>query len=291
MVRRHLVLEWSLLLFFLPQILLYSQAWTVLHSHHSSSPSSLKNSNTITILGFGSLLSVSSSRLTFPELQNFRLVRVPRYRRVFGHVASIFFPRNIARKETMEMASLSVEYVDDDYPGFLAAAFEVPADELMADGIPSRAFLEREEEFDIVTVPYFHVDAVTRQVVVGESRQGIICQRGSDELYIRRWGQQRFQEHFGRYGIQTIWNWTEGLRPCAVYLRHCYLAADKMGCLDSFLDETYLVDRKTKLRNYLEQYPQILDELPPPELASRYSGCYQYPSYQTSRKRLYFLPI
>ncbi|GAX18303.1 hypothetical protein FisN_23Hh196 [Fistulifera solaris] len=144
------------------------------------------------------------------------------------------------------MASLSVEYVDHNYPGFLAAAFEVAADELMADGIPSQPFLEREEEFDIITVPYVPVDPVSQKVIAGPSQQGVICQRGSDELYIQRWGQDRFQEYYGQYGIQTIWNWTEGLRPCPVYLRHCYLAAEKLGCLDSFLDETYLVDRTTK---------------------------------------------
>ena len=44
-----------------------------------------------TILGFGSLLSEQSSRLTFPDLENFRLVRVPNYRRLMQHPASIFF--------------------------------------------------------------------------------------------------------------------------------------------------------------------------------------------------------
>jgi hypothetical protein len=142
----------------------------------------------------------------------------------------------------------------------------------MTDGIPSQAFLEREEEFDIITVPCFPVDPVSQKVIAGPSQQGVICQRGSDELYIQRWGQDRFQEYYGQYGIQTIWNWTEGLRPCPVYLRHCYLAAEKLGCLDSFLDETYLVDRTTKLRYYMRENPKILEERPPPELASRYSG-------------------
>jgi hypothetical protein len=45
----------------------------------------------IKILGFGSLLSERSSRMTFPKLENFRLGRVPNFRRVFGHPASIFF--------------------------------------------------------------------------------------------------------------------------------------------------------------------------------------------------------
>lgn len=45
----------------------------------------------ITILGFGSLLSLQSARLTFPTLTNFRLGRIPNHRRVFAHPASIFF--------------------------------------------------------------------------------------------------------------------------------------------------------------------------------------------------------
>ena len=49
----------------------------------------------ITIIGFGSLLSERSARVTFPTLTDFRLARVPKYRRVFGHPASIFFQRQI----------------------------------------------------------------------------------------------------------------------------------------------------------------------------------------------------
>ena len=51
-----------------------------------------------TILGFGSLLSEQSSRLTFPDLENFRLVRVPNYRRLMQHPASIFFQRGMTQR-------------------------------------------------------------------------------------------------------------------------------------------------------------------------------------------------
>ena len=43
-------------------------------------------------------------------------------------------------------------------------------------------------------------------------------------------------------------------------------------CLNSFLDDTYLADRRTVVRKYLEEYPDILDTRPPPELEGRYSG-------------------
>ena len=64
----------------------------------------------ITILGFGSLLSLKSAQLTFPTLKHFRLGRVPNHRRVFAHPASIFFQRGIASLDTLEMSSLSCEY-------------------------------------------------------------------------------------------------------------------------------------------------------------------------------------
>jgi hypothetical protein len=52
------------------------------------------------------------------------------------------------------------------------------------------------------------------------------------------------------------------------------LAATKLGsaCLDSFLDQTFLVDRTTPLRRYLEYHPEVMSTLPPPELAERYGG-------------------
>ena len=240
------------------------------------------DADTITILGFGSLLSERSSRTTFPDLVNFRLGRLVHYRRVFAHPADIFFQRGIANFETKEMSSLSAEPCEG--AECIVSVFEVPAADMMENGIPSRAFLEREAEFDIVKVPYYELstndkddeDDNTQQEQAQEPRQGIVCQRSTDEAYIQRWGQDNFDQNYSRYGIETIWNWSvsSGLKPCAVYLRHCYLAAQGMGeqCLNSFLDDTYLVDRTTTVRQYLQDNPHVLTTLPPPELAERYGG-------------------
>ena len=241
----------------------------------ASSPSSNSNGDgdTITILGFGSLLSEKSSRMTFPELQNFRLGRLPNYRRVFGHPADVFFQRGIANFETKEMSSLSVE----PCPGHecVVSVFEVPSKDMMEDGIPSQAFLEREAEFDIVPAAFFELDSESSKFS-SQPKQGIVCKRSTDEAYLKRWGTKHFEENYGKYGVKTIWNWSEdsGLRPCAVYLRHCYLAAKAMAeeCFRSFLDETYLVDRKTTVREYLKEHPEVLETQPPPALAERYGG-------------------
>lgn len=62
--------------------------------------------------------------------------------------------------------------------------------------------------------------------------------------------------------------------PCRIYMRHCVLAATKLGPLAerSFLDGTVLADRATTVRQWLEKNPEIMDELPPPSLAQRYAG-------------------
>eukprot|EP00934_Nitzschia_sp_Nitz4_P000150 Nitzschia sp. Nitz4//scaffold264_size26629//5645//6343//NITZ4_008232-RA/size26629-processed-gene-0.51-mRNA-1//1//CDS//3329544791//150//frame0 len=229
-----------------------------------------KQNDLITILGFGSLLSERSSRITFPDLINFRLGRVRNYRRVFGHPASIFFQRGIANLETLEMSSLSAEYCEG-HPGFICSIFEVPGTDMLTNGLPSQKFLEREEEFNIVLdVEY---TGITSPEVQGT---GILCTSSSDETYLSRWGEPHFEKQYKQYGVDTIWGWKRdsGLRPCDVYLRHCYLAAKSMGddCFNSFLDETYLVDRETKLRQYVEEHPEVLEKLPPKALEGRYSG-------------------
>lgn len=224
----------------------------------------------ITILGFGSLLSERSSRMTFPSLKKFRLGRVPNYRRVFGHPASIFFQRGIANLQTKEISSLSAEACDG-HPGFVCSIFEVPNDNMMKEGVPSQAFLEREEEFNIVSgVTYHSLGNST------DTGTGILCTSSDDDTYLARWGEEHFQQQYKQFGVDTIWGWKRdsGLRPCAVYLRHCYLAAKSMGneCFDSFLDETFLVDRETRLREYAANNPQVLEVEPPAELVGRYCG-------------------
>lgn len=237
----------------------------------STSTGDALGEDAITILGFGSLLSERSARMTFPALDNFRLGRVPNYRRVFAHPASIFFQRGIANVETKEMSSLSAEYCEG-HPGFVCSIFEVPNDDMMSNGLPSAAFLEREEEFNIIEVPY--IDFENRDCK--DDKLAILCTASSDDEYIKRWSQERFKKNYLNYGISTIWGWerTSGLRPCGVYLRHCYLAAKSMGdeCYESFLDETFLVDRETTIREYIRRFPQALETKPPPDLIGRYSG-------------------
>lgn len=106
--------------------------------------------------------------------------------------------------------------------------------------------------------------------------RALLCVASNDAAYVAQWGRERFEREYAARGLSTIWDWSQdsGLRPCAAYLRHCVLAAQRLGPIAeaSFLDETFLVDRSTTIREYLAAHPQVMTTLPPPSLRERYGG-------------------
>ncbi|KAJ3676114.1 hypothetical protein LUZ60_003526 [Juncus effusus] len=215
----------------------------------------------ISVCGFGSLLSERSSRSTFPDLKNFRVAQLCGFRRVFAHVAPIFFERGIANVETGEMSSLSVEPCEDEL--IIITVFEMKKEE-----VPS--FMKREEEFRFLAVFPEELNGAPYP------SPAVLCARYSDEeiFQVRCKGSKEiFHELYGRYGIQKIFR--DDILPCRVYLRHCVLAAKSLGDLvyDNFLDHTFISDRKTTIREYLATTGAgIMEEEPPKSLKSRYGG-------------------
>jgi hypothetical protein len=220
-----------------------------------------------TIVGFGSLISEKSSRTTFPDLKNFRYVRVHGYRRVFSHPAAIFFERGIADLSTKRIASLSIEKASGG--SFIGTAFEVSNKE------GPDMFIKREEEFGFELIDFepIHFSDSNNS----NSLTGLACVASNDETYISRWGMERFIQRYVSEGINSIWGWNHPdseILPCSIYLRHVYLACQSAGedVLSSFLDQTYLVDRVTTIRNYIDKNPDILLLVPPESLRERYNG-------------------
>jgi hypothetical protein len=229
----------------------------------------------VDIIGFGSLLSETSARSTFPTLTNFRPVRIQGYRRVFRHPAFIFFERGIADSETRRYSSLSTEKV----PGvsFMGVAFSIK-------GETGDDFIKREEEFCFDVAPF--------QDLGGSTGSGLICTGPTDgslaedsdnfvdKIYFERWGREQYETKLKQHCLPGIWTYPSdsGILPCSIYLRHCILAAKKLeisgvpGMLDSFLDETFLCDRETTIRQYISENEWILRLEPPESLVGRYSG-------------------
>lgn len=215
--------------------------------------------NLMSIVGFGSLLSERSARSTFPELQNFRIARLQNWRRVFAHACDIFFDRGIAKIETGEYSSLSVE----EHPSseILVTMFEIEATSQSIE-----AFVAREHEFRFCAVQPETLDG-------SPDRFGVVCARNTDENYRqRRCPPDEFERRYGRHGIERLWR--DDILPCRAYLRHCVLASRNLGdeVHDSFMNGTFLADRKTTIGEYLEQNPDIMLELPPESLRERYGG-------------------
>ncbi|GJT03264.1 hypothetical protein Tco_0824433 [Tanacetum coccineum] len=215
----------------------------------------------LSICGFGSLLSERSARSTFPDLVNFRVAKLNGFRRVFAHVAPIFFERGIAKPETKEISSLSVEPCEGE--SLIVTVFEIRRSE-----IPS--YIEREHEFRFL--------GVQPETLEGDlyATPAVLCARYSDEEYFQnrcKGSQDIYHERYGRFGIDKIWR--DDVLPCRVYCRHCVLAAKNLGneVYDNFLDHTYIADRKTTLREYLATTGSgIMEEEPPELLKVRYGG-------------------
>jgi len=224
-------------------------------------PPAFQPSN-LTILGYGALLSESSSRLTFPHLTNFRHVRVKGFRRVFAHPHLFLLGENVVDyPDTLKIASLSAEPAPSD-TSFVVAAFEV-----VMDDSQRRAFLRREPEYKIETTEFYALEGEgdRSDEAVGE---GVICIASKDiDIDLTKKPDS----------IRTVWHWSSdsGILPLSMYLRHCLLAVEKVGgsAYESFLKDTYLADRRTTLAEYLDDHAEeVMNSFPPPHLAARFSG-------------------
>ncbi|KAG2427811.1 hypothetical protein HXX76_012135 [Chlamydomonas incerta] len=226
----------------------------------------------MTIAGFGSLLSERSARYTFPNLVNFRAGQVHGWRRVFAHTADVFFARGIARPDTGEVASLSVERLPASSSSsasssspepLVVSLFEVPATPASV-----AAFIGREHEFRFVGVE--PTDLAGRPL----GRKAVVCAANTDADYrAMRCPPPEWERRWGVHGIQAVWG-RDDVLPCRAYLRHCVLAAASLGpqAERSFLHATYLADRRTTIAQHLARDPTIMEERPPPALAERYNG-------------------
>ncbi|KAG2619820.1 uncharacterized protein LOC120665755 [Panicum virgatum] len=215
----------------------------------------------ISVVGFGSLLSERSARSTFPDLEGFRVAALRGFRRVFAHAAPIFFERGIAVEATKEFSSLSVEPCEGEL--IVVTVFEIKEEEVPA-------FIEREHEFRFLAVVPEGLDGVPF------TNQAVVCARYSDEEYFKercQGSKEIYNQRYGRVNIDKIWR--DDILPCRLYLRHCVLAAKNLGepAYSNFLDHTYLGDRKTTIREYLDTIGAgIMEEEPPESLKSRYGG-------------------
>ncbi|CAK9228238.1 unnamed protein product [Sphagnum troendelagicum] len=216
----------------------------------------------ISICGFGSLLSEKSARSTFPNLQNFRVGVLRDLRRVFIHATPVFFDRGIANLDTKEISSVCVEPCKGE--SIIVTVFEIFTAEVPA-------FVEREHEFRFLAI---WIESKGWKEYWANQ---VVCSKYSDEEYRRircKGSEAEFNRRYGRHKIQKVYR--DDILPCRVYLRHCILASKNLGpdAYENFLDHSYLGDRTTTIRKYLESPigRGIMDEVVPASLHDRYGG-------------------
>lgn len=194
----------------------------------------------ITVLGYGSLLSERSARDSIRGLQNYRLVRVPGYKRVFNKVGIYFIYAYGVSPDDTRIASCATR-PDPDHDIY-AVAFECSEDEFMV-------LFEREYKLRWVGADYIEAN--------GTTARARMCAEDTDENFrlnkcIR---DDDYHRRVGQHYSGKIWR--DDVLPFPTYLRHCLDAAASHGAhvLDNFLDSSFLADGTTSIRTYIQQNP------------------------------------
>ena len=189
----------------------------------------------LTIVGFGSLLSEASARRTTPSLTNYRLVTVAGYRRIFNKTGIVFISKFGASPDDRALSSCATRH--DGATQLVCCAFDIPATEFPA-------LDEREHRYAWADVAF--TDAS------GKSGNGRMCTESNDDAYRTKCGSaEEYERRVGQFYRGRIWR--DDLLPFPMYLDFCLAAADSHGraVFDNFLDTSYLADNVTTIRSYL----------------------------------------
>lgn len=197
----------------------------------------------ISVVGYGSLLSEQSARETVPNLSNYRLVRVPGYRRVFDKVGIVFISRHGMPPDSLELASCSTEAADGI--DIIAAQFECSVSDFLE-------LYEREHRYRWIEVETCHLDT-------GEPSRGRMCTGYSDTDYRlnKCVTEAEYQRRVGQYYAGPLWR--RDILPNPRYLAFCLQSAATQGesVLQNFLDTSFTADGRS-VRQYLADNPGLI---------------------------------
>lgn len=215
----------------------------------------------ISVAGYGSLLSEASARETVPGLQNFRLVKVSGYRRVFNKVGIVFISRHGADADSLQIASCSTQA--DSESSIICSQFECSEDEFLE-------LYEREHRFRWIEVSTELLASATGSELPSLAR---MCSGFSDTDYRlnKCITPAEYHRRVGQYYQGELWR--TDILPFPRYLFFCLQAAATQSkeVVDNFLDTSYLADGVTTVREYVSSTPELANWQQ--QLAS-----YRYPS-------------
>ncbi|MDO6564361.1 gamma-glutamylcyclotransferase [Amphritea sp. 1_MG-2023] len=184
---------------------------------------------------------------TVPGLQNFRLVRVPGYRRIFNKVGVVFLSRHGADPESAYLASCATQVSAVD--AIICSQFECSVEQFSA-------LYEREHRFRWIEVDVQPLETIALDKGLLKGR---MCTEYSDDDYRlnKCITPQEYDARVGQYYDGALWR--DDILPFPRYLAFCLQAATSQGAevLANFLDSSYLADGSTTIRTYLQQSPEL----------------------------------
>jgi cation transport regulator ChaC len=205
----------------------------------------------ISVFGYGSLMSPSSSMRTMPTAKNHRKGSLEGYSRIFSLVSIAGLKKGDANTDTLEMAALAIKPISNCIvKGIL---FDIPIDELPA-------YFEREHRYKKLKLP------IIDHGIEGKSNILInawVCIEQSNEEYRSTMDNEEWEERIGQYysndlvGNDLLWGRLDIL-PMRDYLINCLKAAyelDGDNCVNNLLDEGYIADGITTIREYISKHP------------------------------------
>ena len=221
---------------------------------------------TTTVFGYGSLMSESSCKRTCPSCENHRLAALHGWRRAFSLVSVSQIRNGNADMEHGKIAALAVS-PDGGHggrgglvPRILGCVFEIKNDDL-------DELIRREHRYNMMKLPCYEISDPETCVIPVEQEPvwAIVFVASTDKEYIRKCEAEqqqqeqqsipgtRYQEIVGQHYSGSLWHRTDIL-PVDKYLHFCIEAAEVLGgrvSRDNFLDNTFLADAKTSIREYL----------------------------------------
>lgn len=194
----------------------------------------------IEVIGYGSLLSEVSARETIPSLEDFEIVQVHGYKRIFNKVGIVFFELFGASEREVRIASCATRVSHGTV--MYCSRFRCSESDFAS-------IFEREHRFRWVYADY--------STSAGDAGVARMCTESTDEEYLlnKCVTKSEYVRRVGRFYSGRIWR--DDILPFPTYLKHCIVAALSHGdrVRDNFLDTTYLADGLTTIRSYIESNP------------------------------------
>ncbi len=190
------------------------------------------------VIGYASLLSETSIGRLFPNAGRITRVTLDHHARCFNSFGTLSLKAGLETKGSPHLAHASAIYHPNST--LHALAFEL-------DDADYQTYVRHEFRYDLKTI-------TVQTRAEKQSLEAIICYENVDQnIDATRVGSASIWDLYETYDTQSFWHTTH--LPAKIYLEHCIASARDIGpdMLENFLDASYLHDRKTSMRSYLEE--------------------------------------